>query len=139
MPVVFPVHPRTVERLRADGLMSRLESAGVRCLDPLGYLDFLGLEIGAAAIVTDSGGVQEEAAALGVPCFTLRRNTERPVTITHGTNVLLGDDPAAIARIRPGALERRPAIIEGWDGRAGQRVADVIAAALRGEPMEAAA
>ena len=127
------------ERLRAEGLMSRLEAAGVRCLDPLGYLDFLGLEIGAAAIVTDSGGVQEEAAVLGVPCFTLRRNTERPVTITHGTNVLLGDDPAAIARIRPAALERRPAIIEGWDGRAGQRVADVLAAALRGEPMEAAA
>ncbi len=139
VPVVFPVHPRTVERLRADGLMSRLEGAGVRCLDPLGYLDFLGLEIGAAAIVTDSGGVQEEAAVLGVPCFTLRRNTERPVTITHGTNVLLGDDPAAIARIRPDALERRPATIEGWDGRAGRRVADVIAAALRGEPMEAAA
>ncbi len=139
VPVVFPVHPRTVQRLRVEGLMSRLEAAGVRCLDPLGYLDFLGLEIGAAAIVTDSGGVQEEAAVLGVPCFTLRRNTERPVTITHGTNVLLGDDPAAIARIRPAALERRPAIIEGWDGHAGQRVADVLAATLRGEPMEAAA
>jgi len=138
-PVIFPVHPRTVERLRADGLMSRLEAAGVRCLDPLGYLDFLGLEIGAGAIVTDSGGVQEEAAVLGVPCFTLRRNTERPVTITHGTNVLLGDDPRAIARIRPALLERRPAIIEGWDGHAGTRVADVLAAALRGEPMEAAA
>ena len=103
VPVVFPVHPRTVERLRADGLMSRLQDAGVRCLDPLGYLDFLGLEIGAGAIVTDSGGVQEEAAVLGVPCFTLRRNTERPVTITHGTNTLLGDDPAPIANIRPGA------------------------------------
>jgi UDP-N-acetylglucosamine 2-epimerase (non-hydrolysing) len=137
VPVIFPVHPRTVERLRADGLMASL--AGVRCLDPLGYLDFLGLEIGAAAIVTDSGGVQEEAAVLGIPCFTLRRNTERPVTITHGTNVLLGDDPAAIARIRPGAHERRPAVIEGWDGRAGRRVADVITATLRGEPVGAAA
>ena len=78
-------------------LLSGLESAGVRCLEPLGYLDFLGLEIGAGAIVTDSGGVQEEASALGVPCFTLRRNTERPVTITQGTNTLLGDDPAPIA------------------------------------------
>jgi UDP-N-acetylglucosamine 2-epimerase (non-hydrolysing) len=139
VPVIFPVHPRTVQRLRADGLMSRLEDAGVRCLDPLGYLDFLGLELGAGAIVTDSGGVQEEASVLGVPCFTLRRNTERPVTITHGTNILLGDDPAAIAGIRPGALERRPAVIEGWDGRAGKRVADVLVSALRGEPMEAAA
>ena len=139
VPVIFPVHPRTVERLRADGLMSGLEQAGVRCLEPLGYLDFLGLEIAAAAIVTDSGGVQEEAAVLGVPCFTLRRNTERPVTITRGTNVLLGDDPAAIARIRPGELERRPATIEGWDGRAGERVADVISAALRGEPLKEAA
>jgi UDP-N-acetylglucosamine 2-epimerase (non-hydrolysing) len=139
VPVIFPVHPRTVQRLRGDGLMARLEDAGVRCLDPLGYLDFLGLEIGAGAIVTDSGGVQEEAAVLGVPCFTLRRNTERPVTITHGTNVLLGDDPAAIADIRPAALERRPAVIEGWDGRAGARVADIIAAAVHGEPLEAAA
>jgi UDP-N-acetylglucosamine 2-epimerase (non-hydrolysing) len=139
VPVIFPVHPRTVERLRADGLMASLEDGGVRCLDPLGYLDFLGLEIGAGAIVTDSGGVQEEAAVLGVPCFTLRRNTERPVTITHGTNTLLGEDPARIADIRPGALEHRPAVIEGWDGRAGTRVADVIAAALRGQPAEAAA
>ncbi len=139
VPVIFPVHPRTVERLRSEGLMASLEEGGVRCMDPLGYLDFLGLQIGAGAIVTDSGGVQEEAAVLGVPCFTLRRNTERPVTITHGTNTLLGDDPAAIADIRPGALERRPASIEGWDGRAGERVADVIAEALLGRPQEVAA
>jgi UDP-N-acetylglucosamine 2-epimerase (non-hydrolysing) len=130
VPVLFPVHPRTMERLRTEGLISGLEHAGVRCLEPLGYLDFLGLEIGAGAIVTDSGGVQEEASALGVPCFTLRRNTERPVTITQGTNTLLGEDPAPIAKIRPRALERRPARIEGWDGQAGQRAADVIASTL---------
>ena len=65
----------------------------MRCIEPLGYLDFLSLQAGAGAIVTDSGGVQEETSALGVRCFTLRANTERPVTITHGTNVLLGDDP----------------------------------------------
>jgi UDP-N-acetylglucosamine 2-epimerase (non-hydrolysing) len=128
--VVFPVHPRTTERLRADGLLASLLAAGVECLEPLGYLDFLGLEIGAGAIVTDSGGVQEEASALGVPCFTLRPNTERPVTITHGTNTLLGDDPSPIADIRPRELERRVAEIEGWDGHAGQRAADVIAAAV---------
>ena len=106
----------------------------------MGYLDFLGLEIGAGAIVTDSGGVQEEAAVLGVPCFTLRRNTERPVTITHGTNVLLGDDPAPIARIRPdaaGAPRRRPsragtaAPASGWPTSSPPRCAR--------EPVEAAA
>ena len=96
-PVLFPVHPRTAERLRADRLLSGLERAGVRAMEPVGYLDFLGLEIGAGAIVTDSGGVQEEASALGVPCFTLRPNTERPITITQGTNTLLGEDPAPIA------------------------------------------
>jgi UDP-N-acetylglucosamine 2-epimerase (non-hydrolysing) len=138
-PVIFPVHPRTARHLRIDGLLPLLERAGVRCLEPLGYLDFLGLEIGAGAIVTDSGGVQEEASALGVPCFTLRPNTERPVTITQGTNTLLGEDPAPIAAIRPHALERRPACIEGWDGRAGERAAAAIAATLQAGRAKAVA
>jgi len=137
--VIFPVHPRTVKRLDAEGLLSSLGDAGVHCSEPVGYLDFLGLEIGAGAIVTDSGGVQEEAAVLGVPCFTLRRNTERPVTVSHGTNTLLGDDPSPIAAIRPAALARRPAVIEGWDGRAGERVADAIGSALERGPAQAAA
>jgi UDP-N-acetylglucosamine 2-epimerase (non-hydrolysing) len=135
--VVFPVHPRTTERLISEGLLSGLLDAGVDCLEPLGYLDFLGLQIGAGAIVTDSGGVQEEASALGVPCFTLRPNTERPVTITHGTNTLLGEDPAPIADIRPEALERRVAEIEGWDGQAGRRAADVLVAVLDARRAEA--
>jgi UDP-N-acetylglucosamine 2-epimerase (non-hydrolysing) len=130
VPVLFPVHPRTTERLRSEDLLPGLERAGVRCVEPLGYLDFLGLEIAAGAIVTDSGGLQEEASALGVPCYTLRPNTERPITITQGTNTLLGEDPRPIADIRPAALERRPATIEGWDGHAGERAADVIASAL---------
>ncbi|HEY7075114.1 MAG TPA: UDP-N-acetylglucosamine 2-epimerase (non-hydrolyzing) [Solirubrobacteraceae bacterium] len=129
VPVLFPVHPRTRERLSRRSLLSRLESAGVKCFDPVGYLDFLGLELGAGAVVTDSGGVQEETSALGVACFTLRPNTERPVTIVEGTNVLLGEDPAPIARIRP--APREPAAIAGWDGHAGERVADVITATLR--------
>jgi UDP-N-acetylglucosamine 2-epimerase (non-hydrolysing) len=124
--VVFPVHPRTRARLTAAGLIERLASV-VHCMEPVGYLDFLGLEAGAGAIVTDSGGVQEEACAFGVPCFTLRANTERPVTITDGTNTLLGEDPGPIINIRPGTGERRPAAIEGWDGRAGERVAAVLA------------
>jgi UDP-N-acetylglucosamine 2-epimerase (non-hydrolysing) len=132
--VIFPVHPRTTERLRAEGLVSSLVGAGVACMEPLGYLDFLGLQIGAGAVVTDSGGVQEEASALGVPCFTLRENTERPVTISQGTNTLLGEDPAPIADIRPRQLEHRVARIEGWDGYAGQRAAEVVALALKSRP-----
>jgi UDP-N-acetylglucosamine 2-epimerase (non-hydrolysing) len=130
--VAFPVHPRTIERLRSERLLSELFHAGVDCLEPVGYIDFLGLEIGAGAIVTDSGGVQEEASALGIPCFTLRPNTERPVTIRCGTNTLLGEDPAPIAEIRPREMERREADIDGWDGHAGERAADVIVAALDG-------
>ena len=85
--VLFPIHPRTRARL-AGWPAGAPRGAGVGCLEPLGYLDFLSLESGAGVIVTDSGGVQEEAAALGVPCYTLRPNTERPITIVQGTNTL---------------------------------------------------
>ncbi len=107
-PVIFPIHPRTRARLAATGALERLEAAGARCLEPQGYLDFLSLEAGAGAILTDSGGVQEEASALGIACFTLRPNTERPVTLTHGTNVLLGDDPAEIAAVKPSVVAPDP-------------------------------
>lgn len=127
-PVIFPVHPRTRARLADDGGLARLEAAGVRCIDPLGYLEFLSLEAGAGAIVTDSGGVQEEASALGVSCFTFRPNTERPITLTHGTNVLLADDPAALADVRPSPHPPTPCAIPLWDGHAGDRVADVLVA-----------
>ncbi len=109
-------------------------------LDPVGYLDFLSLEADAAAVLTDSGGVQEETTYLGVPCFTLRDNTERPVTIRAGTNTLLGLEPARIADILPalratnGAAHPPP---PGWDGRAARRVAAVIAGNAI-EPAEAA-
>jgi UDP-N-acetylglucosamine 2-epimerase (non-hydrolysing) len=125
-PVVFPVHPRTRERLRASGDLGRLEQAGVCCIDPLGYLEFLSLEATAGAILTDSGGVQEEASALGVSCFTFRPNTERPITISHGTNVLLGDDPSLIDCVRPSPWEPTPCAIPLWDGHAGERVAGVL-------------
>lgn len=125
LPVIFPVHPRTAHRIGA-GHRSRLILT-----DPLSYLDFLSLETDAAAVLTDSGGVQEETTYLGIPCFTLRDSTERPVTITSGTNVLLGSDPIAIASILPrlGAarLERPPPQL--WDGRAAERIADVVLAA----------
>ena len=128
LPVVFPVHPRT--RKMMEGL--KPDHSGLHLVDPLGYVDFLSLIAEARAVLTDSGGIQEETTYLGIPCFTLRDNTERPVTLTSGTNTLLGLDPGAIARI-PGLLAERPGAPPPppplWDGRAAQRIADVILAA----------
>jgi UDP-N-acetylglucosamine 2-epimerase (non-hydrolysing) len=129
-PVLFPVHPRTRARLRDANGLRRLAAAGVQCIAPAGYLDFLSLQGAAGAIVTDSGGVQEEASALGVRCYTFRPNTERPVTLTHGTNSLLGDDPALIASIEPSPLPPTPSAIPLWDGHAADRTAEVLTAAL---------
>jgi UDP-N-acetylglucosamine 2-epimerase (non-hydrolysing) len=103
--------------------------SGVLFLDPLGYLDFLSLEAEAAGVLTDSGGVQEETTYLDVPCFTLRDNTERPVTVRAGTNTLLGLEPARIADILP-SLGKTPAKPKppppGWDGHASERLAAVV-------------
>src|SRR3954469_2059170 len=126
--IVFPIHPRTRAQLETDGALGELERAGVACIEPVGYLDFLSLQSAAGAIVTDSGGVQEEASALGVSCFTFRPNTERPITLTHGTNVLLGEDPAEIADVRPSPHPPTPCAIPLWDGHAGDRVADALVA-----------
>jgi UDP-N-acetylglucosamine 2-epimerase (non-hydrolysing) len=106
VPVIFPLHPRTRERLKPMGDAHRLLAAGVLCGPPLAYLDFLSLEAGAGAVVTDSGTVQEETSALGVSCFTLRSSTERCVTLTHGTNALLGTR-AISSRSGPRAPRRR--------------------------------
>jgi UDP-N-acetylglucosamine 2-epimerase (non-hydrolysing) len=126
MPVVFPVHPRT--RAMMETINS--EHPGLLLCDPLGYIDFLSLLADAGAVLTDSGGIQEETTYLGIPCFTLRDNTERPITITAGTNTLLGLDPAAIAQI-PEALAQRPTKRPDppplWDGHAAERIADIIA------------
>ena len=129
MPVVFPVHPRTRERLRE---LPHVE--GLILVEPLGYVDFLALEENAAAVVTDSGGVQEETTYLRVPCFTIRDSTERPITVTAGTNRLMGQDPAAIADIpallRDVVSPHRPP--QGWDGAASVRLAEVVASWLEG-------
>lgn len=131
VPLVFPVHPRTLKRLQAAGDDRRLETAGVRVSPPLGYLDFLGLEADARFVVTDSGGVQEETSALGVRCFTLRSSTERPVTVELGTNTVLGAAPAALARI-PEMLAQphESREIPLWDGGAGRRAAAVLRSSL---------
>jgi UDP-N-acetylglucosamine 2-epimerase (non-hydrolysing) len=124
LPVLFPVHPRTRKMLASRGL-----EGDVVLLDPVGYFDFLSLEADAAGVLTDSGGVQEETSHLGVPCFTLRDNTERPVTLTLGTNTLLGLRPERIADI-PQLAGRRPReladAIPFWDGNAAERIANVI-------------
>ncbi len=128
MPVVFPVHPRT--RKMMEGLDGG-DAPGLLLSEPLGYLDFLSLEADARAVLTDSGGIQEETTYLGVPCFTLRANTERPVTVRAGTNTLLGLDPAAIGTIPSelaAAPARRPEPPPLWDGRAAERIADVLIA-----------
>ena len=136
IPVVFPLHPRTRARIAALGANAE-EGEGVTLTEPLGYLPFLGLQARARLVLTDSGGVQEETSALGTPCFTLRDSTERPVTLTHGTNVLIGARPEAIAGIagrarRPRDVPRIPL----WDGHAGERSADVLVSQLTtGSPV----
>ena len=122
MPVAFPVHPRTAERLQAAGLDGMLSAAGVRLIEPVPYIRFMSLVLGAGAVITDSGGLQEETTYLGIPCFTLRENTERPITVDEGTNVLATPDtlPALLATAlgKGRAPPRRP---EYWDGRTAER------------------
>lgn len=131
-PVAFPVHPRTRQRLDALGLWARLEALpGLRLLPPLGYHDFLGLQEAARVVLTDSGGVQEETTALGVPCLTLRRSTERPVTVEVGTNLVVGVEPGpalAAAREALAGRGKRGQVPALWDGRAAERIADVLLA-----------
>ena len=128
LPILFPVHPRAAARLAERRLPE-----GITLTEPLGYLDFLCLESSARVVLTDSGGVQEETTALGVACLTLRENTERPITITEGTNRLVGRDQAAVLEAIDDVLEngvepRCPAL---WDGHAGTRIADAILASVR--------
>jgi UDP-N-acetylglucosamine 2-epimerase (non-hydrolysing) len=122
LPLVFPVHPRTAARLAEFGLADTLEAAGVRLIEPLPYIRFMSLASAAAAVITDSGGLQEETTYLGIPCFTLRENTERPITIDEGTNRLA--TPAGLPGLLAEALGAdrrqmpRPAY---WDGRTAAR------------------
>lgn len=130
LPVVLPMHPRTRSRLQDFGWLERVEKLpGVRITEPLGYLDFLALMDGARVVVTDSGGVQEETTALGTPCLTFRENTERPITVTEGTNQLIGLDPLRLAGALDALLHGPPAparVPELWDGRAAERILDVL-------------
>jgi len=127
-PVLLLAHTRTRAALEGEEASALVSAADVRRVGPLGYLASLSLHAGAGAILTDASAVQEEASALGVPCYTLLPTTARTVTLTHGTNVLLGDDVAEIACVRPTRWAPTPAAIPLWDGRAGERVADALVA-----------
>ncbi|WP_075178668.1 non-hydrolyzing UDP-N-acetylglucosamine 2-epimerase [Neptunomonas phycophila] len=133
LPLVFPVHPRTRQRITNMGFDSLLENSAISLLPPLGYLQMLGLMSDATVVLTDSGGIQEETTALGVPCITLRENTERPITLTQGTNVLAGTDVAAIESAFNDVLEhggRKGNVPELWDGNAAVRITQIIEAFL---------
>jgi UDP-N-acetylglucosamine 2-epimerase (non-hydrolysing) len=125
MPVIFPIHPRTSKRVAEFGL----NLDGITTTDPLGYLEFLSLMSNAGIVLTDSGGLQEETTILQVPCLTLRHNTERPVTITQGTNIMTGPDKQrmieAVRRIVDGDW-KAGGPPEYWDGHAAQRIVEII-------------
>jgi len=124
IPVVFPVHPRTASRLKEVEL-----HPGIRTVDPMSYLPFLGLVARSRLVLTDSGGIQEETTVLGVPCLTMRPNTERPITCEIGTNVLVGTDPQRIRYEANSVLDgngRRGSIPDKWDGHAAERIVDVL-------------
>jgi UDP-N-acetylglucosamine 2-epimerase (non-hydrolysing) len=123
--VIFPAHPRTRKRIADFGL----QAGQLRVLDPLPYVDFLGMQSRATVVITDSGGIQEETTYLGVPCLTVRENTERPITVSMGTNVLVGRDPqklrGELGRVLAGNA-KKGTVPPLWDGRTGERIADIV-------------
>jgi UDP-N-acetylglucosamine 2-epimerase (non-hydrolysing) len=140
LPIIFPVHPRTRARLAEFDFAERIEHTyNLRLIEPLGYLDFLRLYSGARLVLTDSGGIQEETSALGIPCLTLRENTERPITVTMGTNTIVGAEPERIARAAWAALDSPKAKTQAkipplWDGHAADRILDALIERSSGLP-----
>jgi UDP-N-acetylglucosamine 2-epimerase (non-hydrolysing) len=137
LPLIFALHPRTRGNIDRFGLTDLIDPACMVMLPPQGYLDMLGLMAGAAVVLTDSGGLQEETTALGVPCLTLRENTERPITVDQGTNILVGRDRTAILAAMQDILHgrgKRGRVPEFWDGHAAERIAADLHAWLLQQP-----
>jgi UDP-N-acetylglucosamine 2-epimerase (non-hydrolysing) len=138
IPLVFPVHPRTLARLSEFGLASHARAlCGLRLIEPLGYHDFVTLFSHARLVVTDSGGIQEETTALGIPCLTMRDSTERPITVTEGTNIIVGTDRDRVARAVDEILAghgKTGRVPEGWDGHAALRIVDALERFCAGTP-----
>lgn len=133
LPLVFALHPRTRSSLERFGMLDRLDTPGFLILPPQGYLEMLGLMSGATMVLTDSGGIQEETTALGVPCLTIRENTERPITVEQGTNTLVGVDPRAVIDAADNVLAghgKAGCVPENWDGRTADRIASHLSAWL---------
>ena len=132
VPIVFPAHPRTRKMIEELGLARRVaELEGFQMIDPIGYLDFLRLMSGARLVLTDSGGIQEETTVLGIPCITLRENTERPITVEMGTNTIAGTDTKKIVAAAERALDNPPdksnlRVPEFWDGHTADRILDAL-------------
>lgn len=139
LPVVFPVHPRTRKRMAEMGLgASLVRTQGLRLVDPMGYLEFLALTSQARLVFTDSGGLQEETTVLGIPCLTVRENTERPITVDIGTNLVVGTDPFRIRQAADRILdgyEKKGRVPDLWDGRTGERIARLYEDFLGGPRM----
>jgi UDP-N-acetylglucosamine 2-epimerase (non-hydrolysing) len=129
LPIVFPMHPRTRARIEQHGLNRLLEKDSLAVLPPLGYLEMLGLMQAARLVLTDSGGIQEETTALGIPCITLRDGTERPITVDEGTNTVVGHDPKLILSTTQEILwagGKAGRVPELWDGRAAKRIVEIL-------------
>jgi len=131
LPIIFPAHPRTKAKIEEFGFADAIANSNIRLIDPLGYLDFMRLYSGAKLVLTDSGGLQEETTVLGIPCLTLRHNTERPVTIEMGTNILVGTDPEKIMSAAYDALDSTKLAAATlvpplWDGKAAGRICDEL-------------
>ncbi len=131
IPIIFPVHPRTKAKIEEFGFTDAIAKSNIRLIDPLGYIDFMRLYSGSKLVLTDSGGLQEETTVLGIPCLTLRENTERPVTLELGTNVLVGTDPQKIRDAAAEILNLRSEISNKkipplWDGKTAGRICDEL-------------
>ncbi len=136
LPILFPVHPRTAAKIEQFGLQSLFNVARIQQLPPLGYLDLLGIMAEAKLVLTDSGGIQEETTALGVPCITLRENTERPITVDEGTNTIVGTDAQRIVDVAYEIIAhggKRGCVPEYWDGRAAERIVTFLEQRFAGQ------